>query len=221
MQRSDTDSAESRPWPPPEEGSALGHLARTWQEITFRPTSFFAALPRGGRLGGPLVFYLIIGTIAAAIRLFWRLTFTTVLPEGDSALLRALRAGDTGSPLVEFLLTPVILLLSFGLAAVITHFALWVVGGAREGMSTTAAVLAYASAPQLFVVVPVLGTVIGMVWALVLLVVGLREAHRTSTTRAVIAVLLPVMAMGVLLVLLLVALLATGGAGLLIPDLPA
>lgn len=208
------------PWPPADDASAAERLARTWQDSVFRPSAFFSAMPRRASLGGPLLYYLIIGVTAAAIRLFWRLSFAALFAESDSPMLRLLRMGDTGSPLVEFLLTPLVLLLTIGLATVITHFALWIVGGAREGMATTTSVLAYSAGPQLFAVVPVLGTIVASIWSVVLLVIGLREAHGITTARAVAAVLLPLLVIVGLLMLLLVAMLATG-ASLLLPDLAA
>jgi hypothetical protein len=214
------DTAEPFPWPPPAGGTALGQLVETWQRSVFQPAGFFAAMPRRSGLGAAIVYYLIIGTVAAAIRLFWRFALPPFLPDGDALVLRALRMGQPDSPLVEFLLAPMFMLLTLGLATVVTHGALWIVGGARERMGTTAAVYAYSNGPQLFVVVPVVGTALGTLWALVLLVIGLREAHRTTTGRAIMALVLPLLGVALLFVLLFVALLLLGGAGMLVPELP-
>jgi hypothetical protein len=208
------------PWPPGVGGNAVNQFIRTWQESVFRPAAFYAALPKRADLFPPLLYYLIIGVIAAAIRVFWRLSLASMFVDSDALWLRALRMGDTSSPLVDFLLTPLVLLISIALAALISHFALWIVGGARQGLATTTSVLAYANGPALFSVVPLVGSIIGAFWSLVLLVIGLREAHGITTTRALVAVALPVLALLGLFMLLLIALLATGGAALLRPDLP-
>ncbi|HSL70647.1 MAG TPA: YIP1 family protein, partial [Longimicrobiales bacterium] len=45
-------------------------------------------------------------------------------------------------------------------------------------------------------------TMVGVVWSIVLIVIGLREAHHTTTARAVLAVVIPI---GLLLALVVVA----------------
>jgi hypothetical protein len=211
-------AAAAFPWPPPESGSAVEHLMTTWRESVFRPGAFFAAMPRKPNLGGPLIYYLIFGMIGASIRLFWRMVFGPAVPEDASPLSQALRAGEAaGSPLVDFLLTPVMLLVGFGIVVVIVHAMLWLTGGARHGMRTTGGVFAYTSGPQVFAVVPFLGAAVAGVWMLVMFVVGLREAHETTTWRAAIAVLLPLIGMMVLMLLVMLAMMAAGMP--MLPDL--
>jgi hypothetical protein len=41
-------------------------------------------------------------------------------------------------------------------------------------------------------VVPVVGTVVGFVWMVIVAVIGLKEGHRTSMGRVLAAVLIPV-----------------------------
>ena len=80
----------------------------------------------------------------------------------------------------------------------------------QRGIATTVRVFAYAYSPALLAMVPRLGAFAGFVWMVVLAVIGLREAHRTSTGRALTAVLVPiVVALGFLV---LAALLMAAGA---------
>jgi hypothetical protein len=211
-------AAAAFPWPPPENGSPVEHLMTTWQESVFRPAAFFASMPRKPALGGPLIYYLIFGMIGASIRLFWRMVLGDTMPDDASPLAQALRAGEAaGSPLVDFLLTPVMLLVGLGLAVVFIHATLWLTGGARHGLRTTSGVFAYTSGPQVFTVVPFLGAVVAGFWMLAMLIVGLREAHETTTWRAAIAVLLPLAAMMVLMLLVMLAMMAAGVP--MLPDL--
>jgi hypothetical protein len=204
------------PWPPPESADPLAHLVATWRESVFRPTPFFRAMPRTGGLGGPVLYFLIIGIVAAAMRLFWRMTLGTMAADSDAPALRVLRLDQgAGSPLVDFLMTPLMLLLTLALATLFVHAALWLTGGARHGMGTTTRVFCYTAGPGLFAIVPVLGGLVGAIWSLVILVIGLREAHETTTGRATLAVLLPVLIFVGIFVLLLLAIMATGAATLL------
>jgi hypothetical protein len=165
-----------------------------------------------------VVYFLIVGILASAVEMFWQLTLIPALGAEDGSPLAVLMLGQDESPLLSFLLSPIYLLLSLGIATVIVHVALWITGGARRGMATTLRVITYSYGPQLFVIVPVLGMLVGSVWILWLSIVGLREAHRTDTWRAAIAVLLPFFALLGILLLLALALMA-GGAGML-PGMP-
>ena len=87
---------------------------------------------------------------------------------------------------------PAIILVVFFIEAGIFHLMLLIVGGARQSFETTARVVAYTSgATAIFQMVPFCGGLIGLVWGIIILILGLAYAHETSTGRAVAAVLLP------------------------------
>lgn len=75
-------------------------------------------------------------------------------------------------------------------SGLIVHLFLLIFGGAKQGLTMTLRVISYAYAPQIFVVVPLLGACVAAVWTLVLEIIGLASAHRTDTWRAALAVLL-------------------------------
>lgn len=177
------------PWPPQPAVSPHTAFVETWMGATFRPRNFFAAMPREGGYGAAILYYLILAIVAAAIELFWG----TVLDRPSRDLPMLGMTGETFSPLVTFLLTPIISLIALIVSAGVTHAILAVIGGARGRFTTTARVFAYAYSPQLFVVLPTWGIVIGFVWMIGLAIVGLREAHPTEGWRAAVAVLVPVM----------------------------
>jgi hypothetical protein len=196
----------------------VGGFVATWRDSVFSPRSFFRSMPVEGGAGAAVVYFLIVGILASAVEMFWQLTLIPALGAEEGSPLAVLMLGQDESPLLSFLLSPIYLLLSLGVATVIVHVALWITGGARRGMATTLRVIAFSYGPQLFVIVPVLGTLVGSVWILWLSIVGLREAHGTDTWRAAIAVLLPFFALLGILLLLALALMA-GGAGVL-PGMP-
>lgn len=180
----------SASWPPPE-GVPLGEaLVQAWRESVFAPRRFFPQLGRRDTILPDLLYYLALGIAVAGIGLFWRM----VLPAtGAGGLLDALlgRTTASASPLLDFLLSPLWLLLSLFLSAGVVHLLLLILGGAEGGIATTVRVFCFAYGPQLFAVVPVLGALMGGIWTVVLAIVGLRVAHGTSTGRAAAAVLLP------------------------------
>ena len=78
------------------------------------------------------------------------------------------------------------------IGAGILHVCLLITGGEKNGFEATFRVVAYSSgATALFQVLPFCGGIIGGIWALVAQIIGAREMHETTTGKAVVAVLLP------------------------------
>lgn len=180
------------PWPPRPGESTLSALVRTWRLSTFEPAYFFRMLPVPGPIGPAVIYFLIIGVPSAGLILFWQML-------GRLAYLRMgldLSANDAAPgvwlPIIQFLLSPLFLLLGLGISFVIHHLFLLLFGGARRGAGTTLRVLAYSYSPALFAIVPYLGVMVGWIWTLVLAIIGLREAHRTDGWRAASAILVPI-----------------------------
>lgn len=71
------------------------------------------------------------------------------------------------------------------------HLSLAVLGGARGTYVTTLKAVCYSSSATAFNAFPICGAAIGAVWQIVIQVIGLRELHRTTTTRAFWAWFLP------------------------------
>jgi hypothetical protein len=205
------------PWPPMEGGAGLTAFGETWKRATFEPAAFFRGMPRRAAMGPALLYYLIIVVLVAGASLFWD-SLSLFAGQFEDTAMAAELGVDSVSPLVGFLLTPAILLALLYLSAGVIHLLLTVLGAARHGFGTTVRVICYAYSPGLFGIVPILGGLVGSVWMLVLLIIGLREAHETEGWKAAVAVLLPfAIAMGfmILAFLFLVAASAAimGGMG--------
>ena len=146
-------------------------------------------MPREGPLGPVLLYFLIIGVISAGMSLFWSSIF-------DFASLADYFGADAPergglAAVVEFMLSPLIFLALLYLSAGITHVILMVLDAADQGFNTTVRVFAYGFGPAVFGIVPMLGSVVGTVWTIVIDIIGLREAHNTTSGKAAAGVLLP------------------------------
>jgi hypothetical protein len=194
------ESAAERtfPWPPAEGEPLTAALGQTWRGAALEPRTFYAAVPERASLGPTLVYYLIIGIAAAGASLFWSLLGVGVQGERDAVLGQSEFAVH---PVVEFLLSPVLLILSLFLAAAVTHVLLKLFGGANRDFAFTTRILAFAYSPALLEVVPFVGVVLGFLWTVVVAIIGLREGHRTTTARAAAAVLIPVIIAGAIIAL--------------------
>lgn len=145
-------------------------------------------MPREDGYGAVLVYYLIIGVIASGVNLFWTSVFHY---SGLTSMFMPDMAVDSMSGVVEFLLSPLLLVLTLYMVSGICHLCLLMTGGARHGFRTTSRVFAFAYSPALLGVIPVLGNFVGFFWMIVLAIIGLREAHETTTGKAAVGVLLP------------------------------
>lgn len=183
------------PWPPQAGRSALASLFETWKRSTFSPGELFRELPSDG-LGPAVLYLLIVGVVAAFFEAIWG----TLAGIARSSLLAMIGAPTDAaeslfgvwSPVIAFFFSPIFLLLQLFFLAGVFHVALLIVGGANRDFRTTIRVLCYAYSPRLFVVFPLLGGLVGSIWAIVVAVIGLKEAHGTDPWRAVLAVFLPV-----------------------------
>ncbi len=180
------------PWPPRAGRSPLDALLRTWKLSVFQPTRFFRAMPVPAPIGPAVLYYLIVGIPALGISLFWQMLFETIYTTAGSGSAPRESTLGTWLPLLQFLLSPIFLLLGLGISFVIHHATLAILGGARRGPGTTLRTLCFAYSPVIFAAVPFIGAAVGGVWMIVLAIIGLRETHQTDGWRAATAILLPV-----------------------------
>jgi hypothetical protein len=184
----------------------LGALFTTVKDVLIDAPRTFATMNRDNGLGGPLVFLLILGTISGWVGMVWGFLLEQVMGsfglgtagmdlsqfgiQQDAAVAAFL--ASTLFKIMYALVLPAIILMVFFIEAGVFHLMLLIVGGARQAFETTARVVAYAGgATALFQMVPFCGGLIGLVWGVIVLILGLAYAHETSTGRAVAAVLLP------------------------------
>lgn len=204
----DVEPRPAFPWPPAAGAGPVAAFGETWRAATFDPSRFFRHLPRTAGTAPAVLYYLIVGMLLAGANLFW----DVLAARTGNGEERLAELGLQVDPLVTFLLSPLLLLLGLLVAAGVTHLMLLILRGANHSFGTTARVFAYAYSPMIFGVVPVLGTVVGALWMLVLAILGLAAAHDTPAWKPVLAVLLPFALLMGLLVFVIVLIVAAGAA---------
>lgn len=172
------------PWPPAAAESVFDAWGRTWKGASLAPRHFFASLPPDGSRGAAILYYLSIGIPVAGAELFW----TMVRGGSDEATATGL---GQWAPLIDFLVSPIYLMVSLILSAGAVHLMLKLFGGTGGEYGLTMRVFAYAYSPQILGIVPVAGSIAGFIWMVVVAIIGVREAHRTTNGRAVAAILIP------------------------------
>jgi len=87
--------------------------------------------------------------------------------------------------------SPFLIIIGLFIASGILHVCLMMVKGARNGFEATFRTVAYGYSANIFLVIPFCGGLLAFVWAIVLYIIGLKEAHETTGGKAAFAVFLP------------------------------
>ncbi|MFI5183370.1 MAG: YIP1 family protein [Vicinamibacteria bacterium] len=186
------------PWESRAPGEFVGPLVQTTTGVLLEPAEFFRRMPVTGGIGAPFGYAVVIGyagLLAQAIyQAIFRIGFGSVLAglgrRGEIGQLLALLQGGVGL-MVQVIMGPIIVTMGLFLAAGLYHVVLWLLGSARRDFEATFRVAAYGHAVSALLVLPVCGSVIAMMWWLVVLTIGFAEAHGISRGQSLVAVLLP------------------------------
>ena len=186
-----TDVQElSNPWEDPRDGYVAAFY-QTSVRVLFAAPSFFAGLEPQKQLTRALVFYLIVGLVQIFAEQFWLAVFAKVLaPRAESdpqfAHLLTLLSREMSLPLFVLARSAFISLQLF-IVAVLYHIMFRLLAPTRADFSLVFQVIAYASAPAVLGIVPVLGSLAGIIWSIACTVVGCRYALRVSWTQTLLA----------------------------------
>lgn len=173
----------------------FGGLWGTFVQVAKTPVAFFRAMPVTGGMSKPLIFYLLVSEFAFFCHFAWGLVGIGAISHylNRPEVLELGLSISTLAPLLFLIFAPLAFIITLlGLTAV-THLLLRLVGAGERGAEATFRVLCYASVPFVLSIVPLLGPQVAEVWSLVLTAIGLKEAHRTSLSKALFAVLVPLM----------------------------
>ncbi len=157
----------------------------TAKQIITKPIDFFKAMPITGGYKEPLIFAVITAVIMGI-----GLTIVTL-----------------GIGFLAIIFAPIAVVISLFLAALLLLLCSKIVGGTGT-YEATLRVVAYSNVVNIIGWIPIV-SILGSIYGLVLTVLGMREIHKLTTAKAVIAV-----AIAMAIVLLLVIALAVIGIGI-------
>jgi len=178
------------PWEDPEVGFPED-LGRTWIESLTSPVSFFQRMEPEAPLARAVLYFLFMAVGAALFSLLWGLAGSA--PELPPQAADVIDLDPRGIQLFGFFLSPFANLILLGLAAVSVHLFVRLLTNSSHPLLATTRVICYASGPALFTIVPWVGEIAGWIGSATLLVIGIREVHGTTTGRATLTVLFPVL----------------------------
>lgn len=184
----------------------VGSFVRTARGVLLSPASFFRGMARGGNFVNPAVFALICYVIYALLGGLLGL----VLGNAFNVLSGAQDTTSVTTSILSFVggvvLSPLAAAIILGVVSGVRHLlVMLIVGQPNAGFEATLRVSAYTFATRLVWWIPIIGALVGSIYGLVLSVIGIREAHATTTGKAALVVLIPV-AIAVVIVAILAAL---------------
>jgi hypothetical protein len=210
---------ERTAWEDREVRGFFGGLFRTMIDVLFRPSEFYKKMPVTGGLTDPLLYALIVGMVGLMFSYLWQIlsrgAMENMIPRAGLHVLQG-----AGLALLAFF-SPFLLIIGLFVSAGILHVALLMVKGEKAGFEGTFRAVAYGYSANIFMVIPFCGGLIAGVWAIVLYIIGLREAHETTGGKAAFAVFLPaIVCCGLVMLALAIFLgVAAGSLGMMIEQM--
>ncbi len=170
----------------------LGRLIWTdFKRVIFSPRSFFLGSYDGG-LRNAFIFGVITGSVGSMFSLFWKLL---ILADRFPSVLSMIQESSIGAIhlmiFLSFLLVPLVVVAGILIYSFIIHLSLSIFGAAKGNLKGTISVVCYSQAPELFSLVPMLGSMIGFIWRIYIQIVGLRYIHRTTYLRVITSFAVP------------------------------
>ncbi len=187
-------------------------LIETIKLILFKPSYFFRNYNFDGAIGKPLLFAVMIGWTMSVVNAMWlNITKTSVIsilsnrilvrfqefaqehmPEAEGIDWDQMSGGGTSSDFIWTLIfAPLGIMLGIFFMAGIYHLFLLIVKGANRRFETTFNVVAYGAVSHLANIVPFVGDIISIIYAMVLGIIGLSGGHNTERWKATTAVFGP------------------------------
>jgi len=194
----------------------------TWWETTklclLNPTHAFSIMRQEGGFGNPIMFNLIGQMIGAGFAAVWQVLFGLV------AMGAAGGGGEAAGAVIINIVAQVIgglvgaaigATIGTFIAAGITHLFLMMVGAGNKGYEATFRVMSFAQGSLAWTqIIPILGPIVGGIWALVIQVIGLAKAQETDIGKVIIAIVLQIVACMVLIAIPVLLIIFAFGAAI-------
>lgn len=186
-------------WEQPGSAGFFLLLFKTIGQVFSQPVTTFRGLNPDAPMGRALRYYLILSTLGAWVYLGYNLVVILMFPEmvkaqmGDKITTSQILVGQV----LNVLFAPFFLAgLAFGFSGLL-HLMLTLFGVPQPVFAVTVRVFCYAVGTSfLLILIPLCGPFFFAPCAVVYLVLGLKEAHRTDAFRPLLAVMVPAFLLG-------------------------
>ena len=179
----------------------FGALFENWKESLFNPANFFRRMPVTGGFGNPLIYGIIMGMIGVIFSMMYQQFWGTMFDPArfyptmgrgfDLEMYEFSRQIESIWMLIGLIISPILIAVALFIASGIFHLILMIFGWNKESFEATFRVVAYSEGAYFFEIIPFIGGLISLVWAMVLYTIGIKEVHKLSPGQAILVVLLP------------------------------
>ena len=184
------------PWDEREQRGFVNAFIETLMMVLTKADQAFRAMKTEGGLGEPLIYALIGGCAGGFVSFLFSFLLQSMgifIGQRDAfTMMAGMGMGMAVGAVAMIILIPLFVVIVLFVGSAVVHVCLMIVGGANKSFETTFRVLAFThGSTGPLQMIPVCGGLIAGVWALIVNCIGLARAHETTTGRAVLAVLLP------------------------------
>ncbi len=171
--------------------NTLDNYVDTLKKVLTDPEGFYSEMPREGGYQEPLTFaainFAIVGLLSGII--------AVILRGADAISAVSILVGAVIGGIVGLFIGGIILFI---------FFKIFGGSGSYEG---TVRILSYSSAVQVFGWIPLIGLIVSL-YGIWLNIVGGKHVHNLTTVKSAIAVILPLVIFGVIIVMLMAVIIA-------------
>lgn len=192
------------PWERRSELGLVQAVWQTWRMTLLEPAKFWNQLDPHGPAMDAFLYGWLLTSASGLLQIPFLILNLAQTQAQMKELTRSMK--DLPAPMQSFFDlffgNPLMLAVVIGVSAIVmfplsamfsaglTHLGVRMVGGTQNPFGTTLRAICYSLAPNVLAGIPVVGGLVGL-YTLVLEVWGIRESHRLTTGRAIIAVLWP------------------------------
>jgi predicted Zn finger-like uncharacterized protein len=181
------ESGEGAPW---ENRAGLGlwrAIYMTFMSVLFTPSVFFRKMTVGKGVAEPMAFGLLSGSLGFMFALFWNfLLISGAIMSFSSRFLEHVPLNWVFIFILVF--SPLLVLMDMFIKAGVIHILMLIFKDGKGGFGGTFRTIAYGQSTKVLSLIPFLGGVVGWFWNFIIVIVGLKEMHKTSHLKAAVAV---------------------------------
>jgi hypothetical protein len=182
----EVESEQGSPWERRVDIGLWQAVYQTFVDVLFSPARFFRRMTTGKGIGEPMAIGLLFGSLGLMLSIFWVFVLDPGAISAYSDLLSPIPL--TWLFLIAIILSPLLVLINMFFTSAIIHLLMRLLNNGKGGFEGTFRVMAFGQATKVLSLIPFIGGLTGWVWNVVIMVIGLREIHKTSHFRAIAVV---------------------------------
>lgn len=173
------------PWEHPERYGIVGSLFQTIIRVMFRAPEFFSTIHSQSSALRPATFYALLGLFQTLCLQIWLSTFDNIEVLVNSPDM-AEQISQFSTPMT-IIMTPFISVFELLLFSAFLYLAIRITNPDQADYNLLLRVIAYAYAPSILSIIPYIGPLIGLIWFIVNIFVGVKFALRLTWQRTILA----------------------------------